>query len=376
MARRTKEIAGEAASRGVVTVGERVRRLRAGLSPILQTAGAAAGSYYLASVGLGHEQPFFAAVAAMASLGAARGQHWRRAIEMVLGVSVGIAVADAIILGVGNGSLQIFLVATLAMSAAVLLGGGSLLVTQACVSAILVATIEHPSGGLVPDRFFDALVGGGVALLVSQLFFPLNPLSEVRRAARPVFTALGEALDETAAALRAGAPDQAREALVQARAIDEGVRRFNDALGAAYETARLAPPRRRSRGPLEIYAQAASQLDLAVRNTRVLSRASISLVRDGTPAPPELSRAIGELAGAVRSLGEQLKEPDREVRTRKLALRAARTATSLLPEREALAINVVIGQVRLTASDLLRGSGMDLAQAQEALDRVSLDDED
>ncbi|MBA2313163.1 MAG: hypothetical protein H0V97_10245, partial [Actinobacteria bacterium] len=94
------------------------------------------------------------------------------------------------------------------------------------------------------------------------------------------------------------------------------------------------------------------------------------------PAPPELSRAIGELAGAVRSLGEQLKEPDREVRTRKLALRAARTATSLLPEREALAINVVIGQVRLTASDLLRGSGMDLAQAQEALDRVSLDDED
>ena len=83
-----------------------------------------------------------------------------------------------------------------------------------------------------------------------------------------------------------------------------------------------------------------------------------------------LSEAVFDLARGVRSLGERLdyEDPGLQAETRTYALRAAERATRVLEDKEALATSVVVGQVRLTASDLLRGSGMDLAAAQQALD--------
>lgn len=371
--------AGSVLSAGRTSIQSGFGRLRTGLWPIVQTSGAAAVSWYGAVSLLGHRAPLFAAVSAVICLGASRGQPWRRAVEMVLGVAVGILIANLLVLIVGTGTLQIALIAALAMLAATLVNGGSLLVTQAGVSAILVVAIEQPTGAFVPDRFFDALLGGACALIISQLLFPLNPLAVVSSAARRVFVPLAGTLEEVARAIAAADPDRAEGALWQARGIDEAVRAFNDELAAGQESARLAPPRRKALGPLEVYAQAASQVDLAVRNTRVLARAAISLVQNedltsskGGPDKTrrELSEAIFDLARGVRSLGERLdySDPELQAETRTYALRAAERATRVLEDKKALATSVVVGQVRLTASDLLRGSGMDLAAAQQALD--------
>ncbi len=354
-------------------------RLRTGLWPISRTAGAAAAAWYGGVMLLGHEAPLFAALSAVICLGASRGQPWRRAIEMVLGVAVGILIATLLVQVIGTGTLQIALIAALAMLSATLVNGGSLLVTQAGVSAILVVAVEQPTHTFVPDRFFDALLGGACALVISQLLFPLNPLAVVSSAARRVFVPLAGTLEEVARAIAAADPDRAEAALWQARGIDEAVRAFNDELAAGQENARLAPPRRKALGPLEVYAQAASQVDLAVRNTRVLARAAISLVKNETLASSKggpdqtreaLSAAVFDLARGVRSLGERLDyaDPELQAETRTHALRAAERATRVLEDKEALATSVVVGQVRLTASDLLRGSGMDLAAAQQALD--------
>jgi len=315
----------------------------------------------------------FAPVAAVISLGAARGQHWRRAIEMVFGVSVGLAIANLFVLTFGTGTWQLAAIAAVAMLAARVFAGGSTLVTQAGVSAILAVAVEAPDPGFVPARFYDTVVGGVIALAASQLLFPMNPMAEVARAARPVFVKLTGSLEETARALAAGDPSRAEGALAQARGIDAGVRAFNDALAIAQETARLAPPRRRAIGHLELYAQAASQVDLAVRNTRVLARAAVSLVRDNEPGPPELSRALFDLAAAVRALSDNLdhRRPDLEARTRACALEAAAHATGVLDDRGQLLTTMVVGQIRLTATDLLRGSGLDLAAAQRALEEAA-----
>ena len=382
MTRKVKKATGSVVGAGRTTIQGGFSRLRSGLWPIVQTAGAAAVAWYGAVTLLGHPAPLFAAVSAVICLGASRGQPWRRAVEMVLGVAVGILIANLLVLVIGTGTLQIALIAALAMVAATLVNGGSLLVTQAGVSAILVVAVERPSHAYVPGRFFDALLGGACALMISQLLFPLNPLAVVSAAARRVFVPLAGTLEEVARAIVAADPDRAERALLQARGIDEAVRAFNDELAAGQETARLAPPRRRALGPLEVYAQAASQVDLAVRNTRVLARAAISLVRneslvssregpEGTRK--ELSEAIFDLARGVRSLGERLdySDPELQAETRTYALRAAARATRVLKDKEALATSVVVGQVRLTAADLLRGSGLDLAAAQEALDNAA-----
>jgi uncharacterized membrane protein YgaE (UPF0421/DUF939 family) len=288
---------------------------------------------------------------------------------MVLGVAVGIGVADALVLGIGRGPWQIAVVAALAMSVALFIGGGSLVVTQAGISAILVATVD-PLTELLPERFLDALVGGGVALVVSQLLFPFNPMALVARAARPVFEQLVVALRALADALEAGDDDAVNQALLRARAIDASVRTFNDALGQGHEIARLAPPRRRARGQLELYAVAATQVDLAVRNTRVLARTARSLIRLRGRAPEPVVHAVRNLADAVNALSRELDSPVRARETRDLALEAVTSAASVLEEPDALALSSVVGQVRLTASDLLRATGMSLAEAQQELDRA------
>ena len=67
------------------------------------------------------------------------------------------------------------------MTASILLGGGPLIASQAASSAVLVATVRTPGGGLVPTRFVDALVGGVVGIAVLALV-PHDPAAIARRA--------------------------------------------------------------------------------------------------------------------------------------------------------------------------------------------------
>jgi uncharacterized membrane protein YgaE (UPF0421/DUF939 family) len=355
------------------------RRLRAGARqvrsswwPILQTAVAASAAWYLAALLLGHEQPFVAPIAAVISLGATAGRTGRRAVEWFFGVTFGLAVADLLMFAIGSGPIQIGLVVALAMAGAMFLGAGPLLVTEAGVTALLVITLDPSTAGLSPDRFMDALVGCCVALAVHSLL-PVDPKTIVQQAARPIFVDLTSALEEASGALAAGDPDKAEAALRRAREIDVRLSGLKEALDAGYETARLSPSRRRALKRLESYAEAADSLDLAVRNTRVLARATVGLVRHGEPAPGLLSEAILDLARAVEDRAGYLEEPGREQEAlekpaSRFALKAAGEATVALDERNDLPTSVLVGQVRSTAVDLLRASGMHLDEAAGELD--------
>jgi uncharacterized membrane protein YgaE (UPF0421/DUF939 family) len=340
-------------------------RLRAEGLPILQTAVAAGVAWYLATLVLGHERPFFAAIAAVISLGLAVGQEGRRAAELVFGVACGLAIADLIVLAIGTGTVQIGVVVALAMAAAVLLGGGSLLVTEAAVSGLLVVTLDPTTQGLSPDRFLDALVGSGVALAISALF-PNDPRWMVGRAVQPIFDELISMLGETTAALHTDDLELAEHALEKARKLDAQVGSLKEALAAGYGTARLSPPRRRDLGYLAHYAAAADQLDFAVRNTRVLARAAVNMLQDGKHAPEQLPEALLDLARAVETLGAYLETSD-YLDTRHFALKATESATAALKERNDLDTSVLIGQIQSTAMDLLRASGMEYSESREAL---------
>ena len=138
--------------------------------------------------------------------------------------------------------------------------------------------LDPTTQGLLPDRLLDALVGSGVALSVSALF-PNDPRRMVERAVQPIFGELIDMLGETTAALHTDDLELAEHALGKARGIDTRMNRLKEALAAGYGTARLSPPRRRrDLGYLANYAAVADQLDLAVRNTRVLTRAAVDML--------------------------------------------------------------------------------------------------
>ncbi|QIN79385.1 aromatic acid exporter family protein [Rubrobacter marinus] len=352
------------------SLASRFGRLPINAWPILQAAVAAGLAYFLASTVLGNEQPFFAPVAAVVTLSLAPGERGRRAFEVALGVAVGLAIADVAVRLIGVGAAQIAVVVALAMAAAVLIGEQRLLVNQAAISAILVVVLQPPDAGFSPDRFFNALVGSGVALAVSYLF-PLNPERLVERAARPIFDELAAALDEIAGALEGGDRERAERLLERVRELDERVRSFNEALSAGHETARLSPTGRRSLKHLELYSGASIRIELSVINTRVLARGTANVLRRGEAVPRTLPGAIRELSRAVRALGDYLEEESGPEAARRCALEAARNATETLKERHELGASVLVGQVRSMAVDLLRSTGMNQAEALAALEEAA-----
>jgi uncharacterized membrane protein YgaE (UPF0421/DUF939 family) len=330
-------------------------RVRETLRPVLQTAAAAVVSWYLALLLLPDTRPAFAAIAAVVALGASYGQRTARAVQLVGGVILGITVADLIVQVIGVGGPQIGVMVLLAMTAARALGGGELLVSEAAVSAILIVTLDpSTSHGYSPHRMLEAAIGGAVALTISSLVFPPDPVLEVGRAAQSVFAGLARSLDRAAAGLETGSPRDAEEALREARSLDPLVRELGDALDRGRETTFIAPPRRRSRKPLERYARTLGQLDLAVRDARVLARHSVRSLRSGEPVPPELPSAVRELVLSVWELAGAYDDPGRVDSARGHAVAAGSLAAN--PGESTLETAQIFGQVRSTAVDLRRAA--------------------
>src|SRR5215218_386308 len=194
-------------------------RLRDAFWPVVQTAVAATLAWSVAAFVLGHDRPFVAAIAAVISIGAVAGQTLRRAVEWTLGGAVGLTVADLILFPIGTGPVQTGVIVGLAMSVALLIRGGIMFWTETGVSALLVAGLDPTTSGVSPDRFLEALIGGGAALAVSATF-PSNPSTRAREAARPVLEDLATALRDVAAALIGGDLELAERALSEARRID------------------------------------------------------------------------------------------------------------------------------------------------------------
>jgi uncharacterized membrane protein YgaE (UPF0421/DUF939 family) len=341
---------GQALRRGALL------RLRVRSWPILQTAVAAVVAWYLATLVVSEDQPVFAAIAAVVSLGATYGQRPERAVELIGGVVLGIGLADLLVGAIGSGPLQLGLLVLLAMGAAVALGGGPVLVTEAAVSASLLVLLEPTSAGLAPSRLIEAVVGGGVALAVSALAFPPNPVLLVGRSAQAVFGSLGRALEEVAGALEDGDRDRSERALQEVREIDQQLRDLDEALVIAGETARLSPGRRSSLAELDRYARAARHVDYAVRNARVLARHAARFVRGGRTAPPELLEATHDLGLAVWALAAELDEPSGHANVRIPASRAAARATGAFNASPEIGLAEIVAQVRSMAIDLVRAA--------------------
>jgi uncharacterized membrane protein YgaE (UPF0421/DUF939 family) len=332
-------------------------RLRVRLWPILQTAAAAVAAWYLAKLLVGSERPVFASIAAVISLGATHGGRDERATELIGGVVVGIAIADLLIRAIGTGPVQVGVLVVLAMAAAVLLGGGPVLVTEAAVSAIILASLDPAPTGLSADRLLEALVGGGVALAISSLVFPLDPQLHVGRAAQSIFGELGRVLEQLATALEAGDRKRAESALAAARDLDGPVRELEEALETARETLRSSPLRRPVRAEIDRYARGARHVDYAVRNARVLARHVLRFLRSGKRPPAELAGSVRELGLAVWALAEELDDPSRATRLRLHVSKA--TAGALETHGSAgsdLSLAEIVVQVRSTGIDLLRAS--------------------
>ncbi|MGQ4597102.1 FUSC family protein [Nocardia sp. R6R-6] len=336
-------------------------RLRRSALPIVQCAVGAALAWFLAHYVIGHTQPFFAPTAAVVSIGISFGARLRRSVELVVGVAVGIGVGDLFISRAGTGVWQIALVVAVAMAAAVFLDGGPIITVQAASSAVLVATLLPPSVGGGLARMIDALVGGLVGVLVVAAI-PLHPVRRARVLAADILGVMGTSLTACADGLLEQDPEKVHRALTAVRATQPQLDSLRATLEGGREISRISPLYWNSRSRLERIRATADPLDNAIRNTRVLLRRSLTLLRDDEILHPGVIDEVERLGQALdvmrrMMLADPGEQPDSAEAARVLRS-VAKGAHPELVAGAGLSAHVVFAQVRSTLVDLMQVCGI------------------
>ena len=150
-------------------------RVKAAFTRVLAAAAAAALAYWLARLILHQPQPIFAAITAIICLAPGIPSHFRQAVNLLIGVTIGIAVGELVFLlpaSLGAQDIGELRVAV-AIFAAMLIGAASGLPSsvpiQAGVSALLVILMGPHAAGL--PRYLDVLLGGTIGLVFAIVFF-------------------------------------------------------------------------------------------------------------------------------------------------------------------------------------------------------------
>ncbi|MET8305980.1 FUSC family protein [Micromonospora sp. NPDC005173] len=360
---RIAEATEELRHRSRATLHDRLHRVRMAGGLAVQAGLAAGLAYYVSHRLLGNPQPVFAPISAVGTLAASVGQRFRRTVELIVGVGIGVAIGDFLIYLLGTGAWQLGLVVTVAILLTIFAGASVAIVIQAAATAVLIVTLSPQTENLEIPRFVDAFLGGGIALLVTAVLLPLNPLRVLNRAARPALDLLAAQLDATADGLRNRDRAGIQQALERLRNNKEELATLAEAIEGAKETATLSPARWHRRDELTHYAEAADPIDRAMRNTGTLIRRAVTLIEDEETVPDPMPDGISHLAESVRLLKHEFAVGEEPEKARERSLRAVSEAGRAYGAGVGFSGSVVIAQIRTTASDLLVASGIDQEEA-------------
>jgi uncharacterized membrane protein YgaE (UPF0421/DUF939 family) len=337
-----------------MSVRARGRRLRDRSWHVGQCALAASVAWLLARHALHHPAPFFAPVSAIVCLGTSYGQRPRRVAEVMVGVAVGVGIGDLFVRHVGTGWWQIALTVTIAMSAAILLDAGALIVTQAGVQSVVVSTLlPNPHAGL--SRWLDAVVGGLVALIAATVV-PRAPLRRPRHEAAYVVSELADLLREAAQSARDGDVERAARTLSRARDTESSLNDLKGAASEGLDLVQISVFRRRHDHEVRQMAELVDPLDRALRNARVLVRRVVALARSERPLPEAYAELVDQLAGAADLIGAELRA-GRPPYAAQPSLVDIADASALLVRSADLSVEVILGQLRSIVVDLLQVAG-------------------
>lgn len=329
-------------------VGRRLKGVIRDWRLILRLSIAPALAWWLAVQLFGHDQAFFAPIAAILTLTVGAGERVPVVLEIIIGASLGILVGEALINFIGQGVWQLALVVTLAVIVARFMRLPGLALTQAVITVALLVVIAPSSELTEPafSRFVDALIGGLVALATIVLI-PTNPLRSVELAIKALLNELAEILLNTSRALRDSDAELAAQTLERARATNPMVLKVISLASRATEISRLSPFGWNQRDALVQRSNHLVDLDHAVRNTRVLTRRVAAMLRKGESAPAGIADALerlGELAKSEPNNAEQL------IAVARLAIQSAQSD---------LTINsaAIASQIRAIVADMLLAIG-------------------
>ena len=268
----------------------------------------------------------------------------------------------------GVGGWQIALIVTLAMSTALLLDQGNLLVTQAAVQAIVVATLL-PYPGAAFSRWTDAVIGGGVALVAAAVV-PRAPLRRPREQAGVIVRKISALLRAAAESILDGDVDRALEVLARRpghrradRRAPRGRRR--GALGGAVLAVPAPAP---WAGAGDGRAGRAARLR-AAQHPRAGHGGSRWLPTGTSRSRRRTPRMLDDLANLTDAIADELRAGRAATAVRDRLIDLGRETAHVERTRD-LSAEVILAQVRSLIADLLAVTGMDPLAATDQIPLV------
>lgn len=343
-----------------------LRRVRDSGIAIVQIVVAATGAYWFAAAVLGHPTPLLAATVTVSSLGLVRDARPIRVVETIIGMLVGILVAEGLLLVAGSGVWQLALAVALALVVARFISSKASFAIAAAIQSIIVMALPV---GIPFIRLLDGLIGGVAAIAVTSLI-PRNPLREATRDAQAVFAALDDAASTITQALRRGSRIRAERGLEKARSLQPLIDGWGASLDSGAAIARISPFTGSRAFELRRQARIQASTDLAARNLRVIARRAVYLMDDGIarPVAADLIADIFRGADVVRaSLTDISLEP--EARAHLSAVAHHLDPRVIVPEGSLGDQNLVAG-LRPLVVDLLVAAGMPADEARLAVPRI------
>lgn len=274
---------------------------------ILQTSVAAGLAWFISHDLLGHQQPFFAPIAAAVCLSASNVLRAQRAVQMIFGVSLGIGVGLAVQTLLGSGVFAVGVTVLVALCLAVIVARGFvaqglMFFNQTAAAAILMIALPHDGTGA--ERLFDALVGGGIALVISVLLLPADPVALLGTAIDSALSALSGTLTHLERIInRHGRePLDPGWILAEAEHLNQQLAGVAQARGTARQVVWAAPRRRAARPVVEALERQATQVTQLAGGVLYLARATTATVQSREDVPAGLRAAISDLAEGLSGL--------------------------------------------------------------------------
>jgi uncharacterized membrane protein YgaE (UPF0421/DUF939 family) len=351
-----------------VEVRQAGRRVAESLPAILQIIAAVAVAYSIAHWVVGHATPILAVTVTITSLGLTRDARPGRIVQSILGIVLGVGIAEGLALLFGHGLWQLVVVLLVVFVVGRGVWPNPAFAVAAAVPSALV-TVLPPT----PDPFgrtLDALVAGVVALLATALI-PRDVGRTARRDRRAVFSLFDEGIGSVVDALDDADSAAGELGLTRLRRTEPLLQDWSASLDTAVAVARISPFLRRHLPALQRQAAVRAGAELASRHLRTIARRVEFLVRDGVPRPA-IAGLLRDIAGALRAVESEQEDPQAVGGARSLLEDIGRRLDPELIEPGAsVADAAVILMVRPLVVDLLVGLGMPGDDARALLPRIS-----
>jgi uncharacterized membrane protein YgaE (UPF0421/DUF939 family) len=334
-------------------------QVRASAGSIVLAAVAAAVAWFVAHNQLGHQQPFFAPIAAAITLSTTPVNRALRILQLIAGVLLGIGVGEGLSAVLGTSAVALGLIVLVTLFFATIFGAGffaegTLFANQAAASAILVVTLHrHGTGG---ERAVDAVVGGAVAFVFGVLLFPPEPLVLMRGAERSVLQSLADTLKQAAGALASNTENEAGWLIARESEAHQRLQVLYRSCASARRIVLLSPRRWPLRARVATEVDRFAQLDTMVDGVLGLVRYATVGSTGERPFLSGLQRAIallgtavGRLAGVPRPWPSEVLSDVRDATDRVIV------ATVVEPVDHAQAVRLLLRTTALDIAELIGG---------------------